>query len=114
MGFEVISVFDTPQQISSETTPDLLAQLLFQHLPRSQEWVSIPDEDDPTGEHWTPRWTSISEALAEVDRFLDSPAARQMEIPGFTTDELTDELRAFRDELQAASAHTTRFHLSVY
>ena len=114
MGMEGLTVYDTKEQIESGTTPDLLAQLLFEYLPQSDAWVSVPDEDDPTGENWTPRWSDISAAVADVERFLSSDAARQMAIPDFSTDELVDDLRLFVTELRAASAHTSRFHLCVY
>ncbi|MPN07423.1 hypothetical protein SDC9_154693 [bioreactor metagenome] len=110
---EVLAVYDTTEQIESRTTPDLLAQLLFAYLPQSEAWISVPEEDDPTGENWTPQWTDISVALAEIERFLKSEPAHQMEIPDFTTDELIGELHLFRDELKRASAHTSRFHLSI-
>ncbi len=114
MGMEVLAAYDTTEQIESQTTPDLLAQLLFEYLPQSEAWISVPDEDDPAGKNWTPHWTEISVALAEIERFLNSEAAHQMAIPDFSTDELIDELGLFRDELRRASAHTSRFHLSVY
>jgi hypothetical protein len=114
MGMEVLAAYDTKEQIESQTTPDLLAQLLFEYLPQSEAWISVPAEDDPTGKNWTPHWTDISVALAEIERFLNSEAVHQMAIPDFSTDELIDELRLFRDELRRAGAHTSRFHLSVY
>ncbi len=114
MGMEVLAAYDTKEQIESQTTPNLLAQLLFEYLPQSEAWISVPDEDDPTGKNWTPHWTEISVALAEIERFLNSETAHQMAVPDFSTDELIDELRLFRDELRRAGAHTSRFHLSVY
>lgn len=114
MGAEVITIFDTHEEIPSETTPDLLAQLLFEYLPKSETWISVPDEDDPAGERWTPQWASISEAILVIDRFLNSPAAHQVEISGFSESELIDEFRRFRDQLEAATVHTDRFHLCVY
>ena len=107
-------VFDTHERVPADSTPDLLAQLLFEYLPISETWISVPDEDDPAGERWTPKWSSVSEAILVLDRFLDSPAALQMQTSGFTEDDLIDELRTFRSQLAAASAHTDRFHLCVY
>ncbi len=111
---DLMAVYDTTEKIESKTTPDLLAQLLLEHVPQSNSWVSVPDEDDPTGENWTPQWSDISEATAEVERFLASEAARQMVVDGFATEELIEELRLFCDELRAASKHTAKFHLCIY
>jgi len=111
---EVLAVYDTKQQIESRTTAKLLAQLLFEYLPQSDAWISVPDEDDPTGKNWTPQWSEISAAVAEIESFLRSEAANRMTIPDFSTDELIDELRLFCDELRTASAYTSRFHLCVY
>ncbi len=111
---DVLAVYDTKERIESKFTPDLLAQVLFEHVPKADSWISVPDEDDPAGENWTPRWTDISEAIAEVVRFLGSEDAQAMAVDGFSTDELTDELRLFCDELKEASRHTSKFHLSVY
>src|SRR5437667_4381001 len=114
MGMEVIAVYDTHEKVESRTTPDLLAKLLFEYVPQSEAWVSVPDEDDPLGKNWTPQWSDIPNAVAEVERFLSSEAAAQMTVDGFTTEELIDELRLFRDELRVASSHTSRFHLCGY
>ena len=111
---DVLAVYDTQEQIDSKFTPDLLAQVLFEYVPKSDSWISVPVEDDPTGANWTPQWTDISEAIAEVERFLSSENAQRMAVDGFTADELVDELRLFCDELKAASRHTSKFHLSVY
>jgi len=111
---DLMAVYDTTEKIESKTTPDLLAQLLLEHVPQSNSWVSVPDEDDPTGGNWTPHWSDISEATAEVERFLASDAARQMVVDGFATEELIDELRLFCYELRAASKHTSKFHLCIY
>lgn len=110
---EVMAVYDTNETVESKCTPDLLAQLLLENIPKSDSWVSVPNEDDPTGENWTPQWSDISEAIAEVEGFLDTEAARQTAVDGFATEELIDELRLFCDELRAARKHTSRFHLSV-
>jgi hypothetical protein len=115
MGTEVRPFYDTQETIASKTTPDLLAQLLFEYLAKeAEEWVSVPEEEDPTGKRWSPHWTSISEAIREIDHFLNSSSTQELAIPGFSAKELTDELRAFRNELEAALAHTARFHLCVY
>lgn len=114
MGMEAMAVYDTTEKVESKTTPDLLAQLLLEYVPQSNSWISVPDEDDPTGENWTPQWSDIPEAVAELERFLTSEAAGEMEVNGFTTGELIDELHLFADELKAASRHTSRFHLCVY
>ena len=114
MGMEAFAVFDTDQKVPSGTTPDLLAQLLFEYVPRSAEWMSVPDEDDPVGANWTPKWTAIAEAVAEIERFLGSDAASRMAISGFSTKELVEELKLFCDELRGATSHTARFHLCVY
>ncbi len=111
---DVLAVYDPKEKIESKFTPDLLAQLLFEYVPKSDSWVSIPEENNPTGANWTPQWTDITEAIAEVERFLRSEDARRMAVDGFTTDELVDELRLFCDELKAASRHTSKFHLCVY
>jgi hypothetical protein len=111
---EVMAVYDTKETLESKSTPDLLAQLLLEYVPKSNSWVSVPDEDDPTGKNWTPQWSDISDAVAEVERFLASEAARQMTVDGFAIEELIDELRLFCDELRAASRHTSRFHLCAY
>ena len=111
---DVLAVYDTKEKIDSNFTPDLLAQVLFEYVPKSESWISIPDEDDPTGTDWTPQWTDISQAIAEVERLLASEDAQRMAVDGFTTDELVDELRLFCDELKAASRHTSNFHLCVY
>jgi hypothetical protein len=114
MGMEVLAVYDTEQQIETRTTPDVLAIILCENLPQSDAWISAPDEDDPTGKNWTPQWSDIPTAIGEIERLLVSDSARQIAVPGFTTDELMDELTLFRDELRAASAHTSRFYLCVY
>jgi len=111
---DVLAVYDTTEKIDSKYTPDLLAQVLLEYVPKSDSWIYVPDDDDPTGTNWTPEWTDISEAIAEVERFLASEDAQRMAVNGFTTDELVDELRLFCDELKAASKHTSKFHLSVY
>lgn len=111
---DVLAVYDTQEQIESKFTPDLLAQVLFENIPNSDSWISIPEEDDPAGANWTPQWTDISEAISEVERFLASENAQRMAMDGFTVDELVDELRLFCDELKAACRHTSKFHLSVY
>jgi hypothetical protein len=72
---DLMAVYDTTEKIESKTTPDLLAQLLLEHIPQSSSWVSVPEEGDPTGEKWTPHWSDITEALAEVERFLASETA---------------------------------------
>ncbi len=109
-----MAVYDTTEKIESKTTPDLLAQLLLEHIPQSNSWVSVPDDDDPAGENWTPQWSDVSEAVAEVERFLASDATTQMTVDGFAPEELIDELRLFCDELRAASKYTPRFYLCVY
>ena len=114
MGMEVMAVYDTNEKIESKTTPDLLAQLLFDYVPQSNSWVSVPDEDDPAGKNWTPQWSDIAQAVTAIEQFLSSEAAHQMNVDGFTTEELIDELGLFRDELLAASQHTSRFHLCAY
>ena len=111
---DVLAVYDTKEKIDSKYTPDLLAQVLFENVPKADSWISVPDEDNPSGMNWTPQWADISEAVAEVERFLASPDAQRMTVDGFTTDELVDELRLFCDELKAANRHTSKFHLSVY
>jgi len=111
---EVLAVFDTKEQIDSRTTPDLLAQILFEFIPQSNTWLSEPPEDDPTGKNWNPAWSNLSEAIAVIDQFLGSDAARHMEIPDFTTEELLEELRLFREELSAATTKTSRFYLCAY
>ena len=122
MPSEVIPIYDTPEhdsgelneQNGSQTTPDLLGQLLFDYIPKSQEWVSVPDEDDPAGEHWVPKWTNITDAVTEIERFLTSTEAQRMDVAGFSLEQLVDELQLFLDELRAASSHATRFHLCAY
>lgn len=52
---DVLAVYDTQEQIESKFTPDLLAQVLFENIPRSDAWISVPEEDDPTGANWTPQ-----------------------------------------------------------
>ncbi len=114
MRASVFAVYDTEEPVESGTTPDLLGQLLFEYVPKSERWVSIPSEDDPAGDNWIPRWSNILEAIAEIDQFLRSAAAHNMVVPEFTMDELLAELHAFRDELQRASAWTSKFHLCAY
>lgn len=111
---DVMVIYDSNEKVESKNTPDLLAQLLLDYVPKANSWVSVPGEDDPTGINWTPQWTQVAEALAELERFLNSEDALQMAVDGFTTDELIDEIRTFRDELRGATKHTTRFHLCVY
>jgi len=111
---DALAVYDTTETIESKFTPDLLAQVLFENVPESDSWISGPDDDDPTGTHFTPRWTDISQAIVVVERFLGSENAQRMAVDGFTTDELVDELRLFCDELKAAAKHTPRFYLCVY
>ena len=111
---DVLAVYDTNEKIESKYTPDLLAEVLFEYVPQSNSWISVPDEDDPTGTNFAPRWTNISEAVAELEQFLASKDTERMAVDGFTTDELVGELRLFCDELKAASRHTSKFHLSVY
>ena len=111
---EVLVVYDTNERIETKFTPDLLAEIMFEYIPKSNSWLSVPEGDDPTGKNWKPQWSDIAEASAEVERFLSSENARQMNMDGFTTDELIDELRLFRDELRAASKHTSRFYLTIY
>ncbi len=111
---DLMAVYDTTEKIESKTTPDLLAQLLLEHVPQSNSRVSVPGEDDPTGKNWTPHWSDIYEAVAQIERFLSSKATGQMTVDGFATEDLIDELRLLRDELRAASKHTSRFHLCVY
>jgi hypothetical protein len=111
---DVMVIYDTDEKIESTNTPDLLAQLLLDYVPKSHSWVSVPDENDPTGANWTPQWSELAEALAEIERFLSSQDALQMAMDGFTVNELIDEIRIFRDELRTATKHTSRFHLCVY
>lgn len=111
---EVITVYGMKEKLESKCTPDLLAQLLLEYVPESDSWISEPDEDDPTGENWTPQWSDIFEAIDTVERFLCSEAASEMAVDGFGTEELIDELRLYCDELRTASKHTSRFHLCVY
>jgi hypothetical protein len=111
---EILAVYDTTERIESHYTPDLLAQVLFEYVPKSNSWVSVPDDGNPTGKNWAPKWSDLAEASAEIERFLASNDARGMAVDGFTTDELIDELRLFCDELQSANKLTSRFHLSVY
>lgn len=111
---EVITVYDTKEKVESKSSPDLLAQLLLEYVPESDSWISEPDEDDPTGKNWGPRWSDILEAIASVEEFLSSEAAGQMTVDGFATEELIDELRLYCDELRTASKHTLRFHLCLY
>ena len=77
-------------------------------------WVSVPDEDDPMGERWTPEWFDISEAIAELDKALDSGILHGVEMDGFTEEDLREEVESLKAELIEASNHTSRFHLSVY
>jgi hypothetical protein len=114
MGCHVIAVYENEAEVESVMTPDLLFEVLFQFLPKSEEWISVPDQNDLTGEHWTPKWTNILEAIVEIEKFLASPEAKTIRLPGFDLEELIDELQLFLKELQAASAHTERFHLCVY
>jgi hypothetical protein len=111
---DVITVYDTKEMFVSKITPDLLAQLLLEYVPESGSWISEPDEDDPTGKNWTPRWSDIFEALASVEQFLSSEAAGQMTVEGFGTEELIDELRFYCEELRTVSKHTSRFYLCFY
>ena len=111
---ELMAVYDTTEKVESKTTPDLLAQLILEYVPQSNSWLSMPDEDDPTGENWTAQWSDIDDAIGEIDRFLASEAADQMAVDDFTTDELKDELRLFCDELRSARRHTSKFHLCIY
>lgn len=111
---EMLAVYDTKEIIESKFTPDLLAQIMFEHIPKSNSWASVPEEDDPTGKNYKPQWSDIAEASAEVDRFLSSENAQQMSVDGFTAEELIDELRLFREELRAASMHASRFYLTIY
>jgi hypothetical protein len=111
---DVLAVYDTKEKIESKFTPDLLAQVLFENVPKAESWVSVPAEDDPSGTNWTPQWTDISEAIGEVERFLGSEDAQRMAVDGFTTDELVEELRLFCEELKSASRHTPKFYLCVY
>jgi hypothetical protein len=110
----VLAVFDTTEQIDSRTTPDLLAQILYEFIPESNSWLSEPPEDNPTGENWNPAWSNLPEAIAVIDQFLRSDAARRMEIPDFTTDELLEELRLFREELSSANTKTSGFYLCAF
>lgn len=111
---DVIAVYDTSEKIDSQFTPDLLAELLLEHIPQSNLWVSVPDEEDLTGAQWTPQWTDIAGALRELETLLASNTASRLTIAGFSTDELVDELHLFCDELRAAREHTSRFYLCVY
>ena len=52
---DVLAVYDTTEMIDSKFTPDLLAQLMFEYVPKSASWISVPEEDDPAGANWTPR-----------------------------------------------------------
>jgi len=114
MGMEVIAVYDTEAQIESRTTSDFLAQILCEYIPKSEAWLSEPPEDDPAGKNWTSEWSNISEAVAEIERFLNSDEAGRIAVPDFTIEEVHNELSLFRDELRAASAHTSRFYLAAY
>src|SRR5262245_59609411 len=100
---DVLAVYDTNDKIESKFTPDLLAQVLFEYLPQSDSWISAPDEDNPTGTNWTPKWTDISQAIDDIERFLNSEAAQQIAVDGFTKEELLDDMRLFCDELKTAS-----------
>ena len=111
---DVLAVYDTSEKIESKFTPDLLAQVLFEYVPKANSWVSVPDENDPAGLNWTPQWTEIAEARAELDRFLDSEEFHRMTVDGFTSDDLVEELQFFYEELRAASRHTSKFHLCIY
>ena len=111
---DVIIAYDTSIGVESRFTPDLLGEILSDHIPRFMGWVSVPDEDDPMGERWTPEWFDISEAIAELDKALDSGILHGVEMDGFTEEDLREEVESLKAELIEASNHTSRFHLSVY
>ena len=111
---EAIPVYDTPQQIESKITPDLLASVLFTFVPDSRLWICEPDEDDPSGSEWSPEWIQISEGVQVIERFLESAEAQKMKIDDFSAEELVSEVRLFLEELKTASRHTSQFYLCVY
>ena len=111
---EVFAVYDTSQKIESKTTPDLLGEILLTYIPQAEQWVSVPDDDDPMGEKWQPEWSDIRQAMAVIEDFLKSDAASEMDLAGFDPSELRDELDLLRCELLAAADHTTRFYLCLY
>ena len=111
---DIIAVYDTNTEVESRFTPDLLGEILSEHIPRFMDWVSIPDEDDPMGERWTPEWFEISEAIAELDKALDPETLQGIKVDDFTVEDIRDELEIFRAELREAAQHTQRFYLAAY
>jgi len=112
MGTDMIVIYDTNEKIDSKTTSDCLCELV-DHLPKFQEWVSCPDDDEELSGKWEPEWINISDAISEIDRVLKSDEITQIYVRGYTMDELADELRLFREELQEASAHTSKFCITL-
>ena len=111
---DIIAAYDTEVEIESRFTPDFLGELFSEHFPVFMRWVSVPDEDDLTGENWSPDWFEISEAVAELDNLLDGGGLSNAKIEGFTEADTREELEIFRAELREAQNHTMRFFLSVY